>query len=449
MKVTFYKSAGVLIESGGSRLLCDPWLEDGAYYGAWAHVPPCDVTPEEIGRLDGIYITHIHPDHLHESSLAKFDRSITVFIHRYAFPYLRDAIVRLGFQVCELANGESLPLPDGQASSGTGLSLTIFAADNCDPSVCGQFFGCDARVGAERPGSTQVDSLAVIADDEHIVVNVNDCPFELARHAAPRILDQFGRPDLLLVNYVGAGPFPQCMVMPEAEKLEAADRKREQFLDQARRYVDLFQPKAFMPFAGTYTLAGSLAHLNRFRGVPTMKEAAQELALRCASRVVYLDTRQSYNCATGEVVGDGNPWTEQDIDEYACWHLVGRKMDYEADEPTPLYRIKSLLQQAGERFMKRCQEVNYRSDTRVYIAADDYTCYRLPTPSTYGRFLRLDHARQTAPHVILSCDQRMLVRLLTGRAHWQDASIGSHITFERRPDVFDRALEFCLNELYA
>lgn len=440
MRVTFYKSAGVLLESGGSRLLCDPWLKDGAYYGAWAHVPPCDVTPAEIGPLDGIYITHIHPDHYHEDTLRGFPRTVPVYIHRYAFSYLADTIRGMGFKVCELVNGETAKLG--------GLSLTIYAADNCDPSVCGQFFGCDARVGAERPGSVQIDSLAVISDGQHTVLNVNDCPYDLVAPAAEAIRQRCGRPDLLLVNYVGAGPFPQCMTsLSRTEKIEAGARKREQFLKQAERYVALFQPKAFMPFAGTYTLAGKLARLNQYRGVPTMREAACELAKRCESKVVCLDTRQTYDCATGEVVGNANPWTPEQIADYEAY-LVGRPLDYEQEVVPPPYRLASQVRIAGERFRKRCEQLGYASETRVYVAMDDYMAYRLPMGDVQGRMVRLDEARRSTPHVILSCDPRLLMWLLTGKAHWQDASVGSHLSFERRPDVFDRTLEFCLNDLH-
>lgn len=443
MKLTFYKSAGVLIESGGSRLLCDPWLEDGAYYGAWAHVPPCEVDTATVGNVDGIYISHIHPDHLHESTLAKFPKTTPVFIHQFAFPYLRDAIAALGFRVVEVANGESV----GVVTLDGMLQLTIYAADNCDPSLCGQFFGCDAKVGANRPGSVQIDSMAVISDGTHTIVNVNDCPVDLAGPCIEAIKARFGRPDLLLTNYVGAGPYPQCFAMPDDERLEKAAAKREQFLAQAERYIKALEPAAFMPFAGTYTLAGKLSALNRYRGVCSQAEAAIELGTRCpASRPVLLETGQSYDITNGFISGRPAPALKHP-EEYAA-ALALRKMDYELSPVPESWRLLSLLKIAGQRFVERCGAVGFHTDTKVYVAVDDYTVYRLPTPSTHGRAMRIAEARNTAPHLILHADPRLLAWLLTGYAHWQDASVGSHIMFERRPDVFERGLEFCLNDLH-
>ena len=436
MRVTFLKSAGVVLESGATRLVCDPWLEDGAYYGAWAHVPPCTVTPEDLAPVHGIYITHIHPDHLHAASLARFPRDVPVYVHRYAWTYLADELRRMGFTPVELANGETAEVGN--------LALTIYAADFCDPAVCGRFFGCDAYVGAPRPGSTQIDSLAVVTDGAHTVVNVNDCPVGLAQHAAPDILTRFGRPDFLLVNYVGAGPYPQCMVaLTEAERLVKAAAKREQFLRQAQDFIELFRPRAFLPFAGTYTLVGRLARLNPFRGCPTQREAADVLGHRIPwARAVYLDSGQTYDLASGAVTGEPCGWTDADCRAYERDVLAHRRLDYE-DEPEPgRVVLLQLLDVARRRFLARCEATGFRTETRVYVDLGE-SCYRLAD----GALVAHETAR-TEPHLVIGTDPRLLVWLLTGRAHWGDASIGSHLTFERRPDVFERGLYFCLDDLH-
>ena len=62
MKLTYLKSAGVLIENNSTKILCDPWLVDGEYYGSWVHYPPPDFVPEDFNDVDYIYISHIHLD---------------------------------------------------------------------------------------------------------------------------------------------------------------------------------------------------------------------------------------------------------------------------------------------------------------------------------------------------------------------------------------------------
>src|SRR5437762_2418904 len=170
MRVRFVKSATVLIEANGVQILTDPWFVDGEYYGSWAHYPPYTFDPAAFVDLDFIYISHIHPDHLSPRTLALLPRHIPVLIHAYATPFLRARVEALGFRPVELPHNRRTHLKNG-------VFINILAADNCNPAVCGKFFGC---VPVERAlGSTQIDSLSVIDDGERSVVNVNDCFFDL------------------------------------------------------------------------------------------------------------------------------------------------------------------------------------------------------------------------------------------------------------------------------
>jgi len=50
---------------GETTVLCDPWLLDGAFSGAWHHYPPLEFAPEEYGHVDYLYISpppgRLHP----------------------------------------------------------------------------------------------------------------------------------------------------------------------------------------------------------------------------------------------------------------------------------------------------------------------------------------------------------------------------------------------------
>ena len=83
MKLTFLTSASVIVEDKGVKILCDPWLIDGEFYGSWAHYPPLDFKPEDFNNVDFIYISHIHPDHFSTKTLTKMNKEIPVLIHKY------------------------------------------------------------------------------------------------------------------------------------------------------------------------------------------------------------------------------------------------------------------------------------------------------------------------------------------------------------------------------
>ena len=83
MKVSYHQSACVLIESNNTKILCDPWLIDGAYLGSWCIYPPYDFQPSDFDDIDYIYISHIHPDHFDPKTLNCLRKDVPVLIHDF------------------------------------------------------------------------------------------------------------------------------------------------------------------------------------------------------------------------------------------------------------------------------------------------------------------------------------------------------------------------------
>ena len=75
-KIKLYRSATVGIESDDFKLLVDPWLTDGEYYGSWSHYPAFNFEKNlsEINSYNAIYISHIHPDHCSDETLKKINK---------------------------------------------------------------------------------------------------------------------------------------------------------------------------------------------------------------------------------------------------------------------------------------------------------------------------------------------------------------------------------------
>ena len=112
--------------------------------------------------------------------------------------------------------------------------------------LCGKFLGCSLM--EKKMGNTQIDTLALFAMNNKAILNTNDCPFELASETIKANKIDKINIDLLLVGYAGAGPYPQCFEFDNIEKkIAAADAKKEQFLRQAEKYINLINPIAFSP----------------------------------------------------------------------------------------------------------------------------------------------------------------------------------------------------------
>ena len=169
----------------------DFWLTDGEYYGSWSHYPYFDIKKnlDEINSYDGIYISHIHPDHCSDKTLSLIKKNIPIFIHKFHAPFLKAKLERFGFKVIEIENGKTLNLKKN-------LNITIYAADNCNPELCYKFTGC-ANI-LEKKGSQQIDTMAVIDDNQNFILNTNDCPYDLSKEVLERIKSDFNKINVLL-----------------------------------------------------------------------------------------------------------------------------------------------------------------------------------------------------------------------------------------------------------
>lgn len=444
VKVQFLKSSTVVIECRSVRILTDPWLVDGAYYGAWAHYPPFDWTEAGLSDIDYIYISHIHPDHFCPATLRRLPKTIPVLIHRYGTRFLRRLIEDLGFEVIELEHNKRRLLKDG-------VHITICAADDCDPVQCGRFLGCAPQQASL--GSTQLDTLCVIDDGRHVLVNTNDCRYALSSIVIPKIKASYPRIDILLVGYSGAGPFPQCFTnLTHGEKVAAAAAKKQSFLQEHLNYVKTLAPRFFLPFAGQYTLAGRLSVLNDLRGLPEVEEAAACFAAAAeGSRPVLLNPGEVF-----DLDDENSPaWfapVDPDIRRaYVEETLSRRPLDYDSDPSTSDAELQALLAAAYERLNRKRAELAIHSTSAVFIDLGDGRHARFGIDGRDMRIERRGPAQESGPYVAFGMDRRLLARILSGptSAHWASAELGSHLSFDRHPDTYDRGLHHVMGFFHA
>lgn len=441
MKITLHHSACVLVESDNTKILCDPWLVDGEYYGSWSIYPPYEFKPEKFADVDYIYISHIHPDHCSPKTLSQLDKHIPVLIHNFPVKFLKNNIEKLGFQVIELDHNRRTQLKNN-------LHITILAADNCDPRICGRFLGC---VPLEyKFGMTSIDTMSVIDNGKEVLVNTNDCPYELSFSAARIIKERFGNIDMLLVGYSGASAYPHCFEMSEDEKKMAAKNKKEKMLNFGRKYVELFEPRYFMPFAGRYTLSGKFSVYNSSRGEPELEEAAEYFLSTVDQqkhKCILLNPNSLFDTCTGTISESYQPIDANEKKKYIINKLSKMKLDYETESDPKVDELADLIPSSYERFERHRKNIGFTTDTVVLIPLSKekiaiISCngngYKLVTSKETGEFKK---------YLKTTLDPRLLKWILEKpqRAHWNNAEIGAHIRFERIPDVYERGLHYCLS----
>jgi UDP-MurNAc hydroxylase len=437
-------SATVLISTENVTILCDPWLYDGAFYGSWCHYPHVNTDSIDFADIDYVYVSHIHPDHFDsETFLRKIPHHIPVLIHRFQFPYLRNNIERLGYNVIELQHGEPFDL-------GNGVFIEIYGADDCNPETCGKLFGCLA-LGAGR-GSVQLDSLAVIRDGKHILVNVNDCPFEIADKALGRIAADHGSIDLALVGFSSASLYPHCMKNYDAEEMERAkQRARLRGLNSCLGTLKVLKPRYYMPFAGTYVLGGSLAHKTENLPITEFLEIdkfLQQDPLFDAQRTkpVFLNHGSSFDLDRGTCSAPFKPPSAADRVRYAKEVLVNRTFPYETD-PMPSYEdFADILGNCFARFDRKRREMGLVDSHTVFFALPEHKAIRLPLDGA-PCVIEDTETPNGESYSWFDVDPRLLMRVFRGpaRANWNNVEIGAHLMFERKPDVYYPKMHIALN----
>jgi UDP-MurNAc hydroxylase len=440
MKITHLQSSTQIIQLGNVKVLTDPWLTDGEYLGSWYHYPPFPSHELDCLEYDYIYVSHIHPDHLSQDTFKALPKKVPVLIHRYESQFLKFKLEKVfGFEVIECDHGKPYHFENG----GT---ITIFAADNCNPALCGKFMGC-APVEIEF-GSSQIDTLALFQYKDESILNTNDCPFELAESTIKKNnLDQICV-DVLCVGYGGAGPFPQCFEFKDtSEKMMTAKVKETQFLNKAIQYIELVKPRAYVPFAGTYILGSRLANLNEFRGVPSVQDALSYLSRHVS------DNSQGFLLGQFDSLGVKELKKSSGITKYAKSYqeylddISKNSLQYDSDEWDDR-ELPNLIDQAFERFESKAKQIRFISDTTIIIQSEKIR-FNLKTNRQPKIMKETDIVSE--PFVKITVDHNLLHRLVRGPkfAHWNNAEIGSHLFFDRKPEQFERGLYHSLSFLHS
>jgi UDP-MurNAc hydroxylase len=404
IRVTYYYSACVRIETDELSILCDPWFTPGAYDGSWYHYPPQRDPLAMMPACDLVFVSHIHPDHYDPDFLRAYQRAhprAQVIIAQRDKNYLSDKMKRDG-----IAHQALERLERG--------STTVAIIENAGSSY-------------------DVDSALVVKRGAHSVVNMNDNLFNPDQVARIRAMLE-GRPTIALLGYTGAGPYPQTYYPDSKALREKAEAKKELFFRRYRTMRDALDPRLTIPFAGKYVLGGKLHALNPHRGVA---DACEVLAFDERAVVLADGGHASIDTHTLQPTAvRTEPYDRRSIDAYAA-SLADRPMLYEkyfGGMPEGSLPLARLLPKAFA-----------NAHQRSLVERDYFFCIRLgkswfvcnANRERAECSLRAE-VEALRPRSEITVDPRYLFGLLTCVFHWNNAEIGSQYRTRREPDEHDR-----------
>jgi hypothetical protein len=150
-----------LLEHGRPVLATDPWLIGSCYFGSWALDHP--LTEQQIANVaasDWIWISHGHPDHLHDPSLELLPKGKSILLPDHYHSEIAESLHAKGFAVRVLPYRSWIELRPG---------LRVMCLDNMNQ-----------------------DASLIIEFGDALLLNINDAPVSGETGFLRRLVAQHG-----------------------------------------------------------------------------------------------------------------------------------------------------------------------------------------------------------------------------------------------------------------
>ena len=135
-----------------------------------------------------------------------------------------------------------------------------------------------------------------------------------------------------------------------------------------------------------------------------------------------------------------------DVNKYKKYlELISkRKFDFENDNYPDLNEIFDLSKSAHLKYLEKKLIFNMKFDTDIFIEIyENYIKLGKDNKISLENNIKLSNDK----FVLYKVDPRLLKLLLLGPryAHWNNAEIGSHLKFFRKPNIFERQVYGSMN----
>ena len=404
-------AGGIFTGSNGTKILCDPWIVDGVFEDAWYHYPPLNTKLSDIQDVDGIYVSHIHPDHYDERNF-DFPKNIPLIILNEGPNFLKKNLINKGYNnFIEVKDNETIKFKE--------FKLTLYK-----PFTKGIFE--ESLIG------NLIDSALVLENDGVTAINFNDNQPD--ENACSFLKNRFKNIDLAMLNYNSAGPYPSCFDnLTTEKKISENYRILKRNFDHLCNIIPILQPKSVLPFAGAYIIGGKNYYKNEYLGTTTWDECAEYLNenLKFNSKVFCLRENQTYDIKNQKQL---EKYEKLDVNEMKKYiqSLKDKKYEYENDQMPDISKLKDEINLASTRFIDRVKRFNIELKSNVYLKIEN-------------KDVQIVKGKDTNRHLYCDLDLRLLNRILHKKAHWNNAEIGTHINFKRIPNKMDPDVHTCMS----
>ena len=414
-------ACGIITGNSGTKLITDPWLNNGVMEGSWCNHPPIVSRTSDFHHVDLIYLSHLHPDH-YDSRFFDFPKSTPIVILDHGNNYLQKILNRNGYSNLIMIKNEC-------SVKFNEFEITMFA-----PFVKHAFEDYEKNQIASEIGNL-IDSAMLLQTKECSIINFNDNKPDIITCKSLR--EKYGQIDLALLNYNAANCYPACFEnLSDKEKYNEKQRIIIRNYDYMIDLINELDPKTIFPFAGSYILGGKEYIKNEYLAVDTAEACKRYIEKNVNSSVINLSEQNRYDLNSNLLLDKFTDFNEEQTKKLVESDLKYLTYPYENDEEPDLRELIEDTKKASIQMVSKMKKLGFNCKTKVNIKINKKSIEVYCPVVEEGLSLEC------------SMDPRLLRRILDRQANWNNAEIGAHINFNRTPNVNEPDIHTALQFLH-
>lgn len=405
ISVDLLSHACLLFKSKDFSFATDPWIEGFAFSSGWwtAQYPPKN-WQDELNKVDFIYISHNHPDHLNQFTLDKIRKDMHFIVPEFANDSVRKLLNRFGFN-----NVSSFNLNSYYKFAETDLFFTILkSGDFREDSGFYFSYGNFSCLSA-------VDS--------------NDLNFLRFPENISLFCSSFAG---------GASGYPLCFdTIDEHKKPQIIKRNTQAIKSTVKGQIKICNPNYYLPYAGFFSERAPRD--NYIKNLNIKNKTSDYVESLKSMKVDVLD-----ECNGDSFLFHGNKIIDmKKIERY----------DNFSEDPVAFYKNEfSNINVNNDYIEKFFKNSNFKDDLKVYfeITNDDF--------SKTSRYVTIDFSEETTinfdpfhwnsikelyiqqsriRHLHIKVREDSFSWVLKNNMPFEDMSIGFQCRIDRAPDIYN------------